>query len=89
MTNLILHVKKKYFDEVKAGTKKEEYREYKDYWIKRLVGKDFRTVTIQLGYSNQRLVFPYKGYRISTIKHLEFAGGQKAVPVFIIPLERL
>lgn len=33
---LILSVKKKWFDLIKSGKKKEEYRTLKEYWIKRL-----------------------------------------------------
>ena len=33
---LTLTIKKKWFDMIKSGYKKEEYREIKEYWIKRL-----------------------------------------------------
>lgn len=33
---LTLSVKKEWFDEIVSGEKKEEYREIKPYWIKRL-----------------------------------------------------
>lgn len=33
---LILPIKKKWFDMIKAGEKKEEYREIKPYWASRL-----------------------------------------------------
>lgn len=34
-SDLILPIKKKWFDMIKAGIKKEEYREIKPYWTKR------------------------------------------------------
>ena len=34
---LILPIKKKWFDMIKLGEKKEEYREIKPYWTKRLL----------------------------------------------------
>lgn len=34
---LILPIKKKWFDMIASGEKKEEYREIKDYWTKRLL----------------------------------------------------
>lgn len=34
---LVLPIKKKWFDMIKAGEKKEEYREIKDYYTNRLV----------------------------------------------------
>ena len=33
---LQLSVKRKWFDLIKAGTKREEYREIKSYWVSRL-----------------------------------------------------
>lgn len=37
---LILHLKKKWFDMIKAGIKKAEYREIKPYYEKRLIDYD-------------------------------------------------
>ena len=37
MKKLTLSLKKKWFDMIKAGVKKEEYREQREYWIKRLL----------------------------------------------------
>ena len=37
---LHLHLKAKYFNEIKSGIKTEEYRLFNSYWCKRL---DFRT----------------------------------------------
>lgn len=34
---LNLTIKKKWFDMIKSGGKKSEYREIKDYWVRRLV----------------------------------------------------
>ena len=36
MKTLTLSLKKKWFDMIKAGEKKEEYREFNEFWIKRL-----------------------------------------------------
>ena len=38
MKVLHLTLKKKWFDMIASGEKKEEYREVKDYWMKRLAG---------------------------------------------------
>ena len=40
MSTLHLTLKKKWFDMIASGEKKEEYREVKDYWMKRLAGID-------------------------------------------------
>ena len=45
---LILPIKKKWFDMIKSGEKKEEYREIKPYWTTRLMNemkKNFRIST--------------------------------------------
>lgn len=41
--NKTLHMtlKKKWFDMILSGEKKEEYREFKPYWIKRLICYEF------------------------------------------------
>ena len=43
MKTLHLNLKKKWFDMILSGEKTEEYREIKEYWIKRLCwfGEDF------------------------------------------------
>ena len=40
MRTLILHLKREWFDLIKSGEKKEEYREQSTYWIKRLTTCD-------------------------------------------------
>lgn len=37
MKNLNLSIYQQYYDEIKAGTKKVEYREIKDYYTKKLI----------------------------------------------------
>ena len=37
MKTLTLSLKKQWFDMIKSGEKKEEYREQREYWIKRLL----------------------------------------------------
>jgi len=51
MNTLNLTIYKQYFDEIRAGTKKEEYRIAKPYWIKRLRGKHFDQILFRNGYS--------------------------------------
>lgn len=75
--NLILPVKRKWFEQIKSGIKTEEYRLFNDYWHKRLFGKKFDKVIITLGYptkddNDRRLVFQYSGYTIKTIIHSEW-----------------
>jgi hypothetical protein len=51
MKILHLTLKKRYFDKIAAGIKKEEYREIKPYWTKRLEGKTFDEILFKNGYS--------------------------------------
>jgi len=82
--NLILPVKRKWFEQIKAGTKVEEFRLFNDYWRKRLEGKVFDQVIITLGYpkrddNEKRLSFPWKGYIIKIIKSEEWENQPKRV----------
>ena len=49
---LTLPIKKKWFDMIRSGEKKEEYREIKPYWMKR-----FRTIGF---LDNYGFVIPHK-----------------------------
>jgi len=59
MKTLHLILKKKWFDMIKSGEKKEEYRDISKHWIRRLIGNDpndggfyhFDTVTFTNGYA--------------------------------------
>ena len=51
MKVLHLTLKKEWFDMIASGVKKEEYRELKDYWKKRLEGKAFTHVHFRNGYA--------------------------------------
>lgn len=51
MRILHLTLKKKWFDMILSGEKKEEYREIKPYWIKRL-SKQYDIIRFRNGYSS-------------------------------------
>ncbi len=91
MTDLILAVKREYFEAIKSGEKTEEYRLLNDYWKNRLVGRGqhFNRLIITCGYPKKddhekRLVFPYVGWEKKTITHKHF--GSSPVDVFAIKL---
>ena len=93
MTDLILHLKKEYWQMVAEGGKVFEFRLYNPYWIKRLVGKTYDRVIIARGYPSKLevglwLTFPYTGYEIKTIYHKQFKDGDMPVKVFAIKLVR-
>jgi len=74
---LTLPIKKKWFDMIKSGEKKEEYREIKPYWTKRLGFEDKGTggvlfvegyVLFRNGYGNDKPT-------IKCYVHIERNGG--------------
>lgn len=91
MSNLVLPVKRIYFEQMRDGTKKVEYRLTTPFWRKRLEGKKYDRVVITLGYSKKddierRLIFPWRGFTVQTITHPHF--GNEPVKVFAIAVER-
>lgn len=89
MKVLIFNLKTEYFQEIKSGVKKEEYRLCNPYWTKRLAGKNFSKVIVKLGYpkkddKDKEIIFPWNGYKIKTISHKHF--GSTPVKVFAIKL---
>lgn len=86
---LVLRVKAQYFNAIKSGTKKEEYRLVTPYWQKRIENKEFSQVVITLGYppandTSRTLVFPWNGYEVKPLTHPEF--GADPVAVYAIKL---
>jgi ASC-1-like (ASCH) protein len=60
---LYLHIKGKYFEQIKSGKKSEEYRLFNNFWCARLDMRTFDEVHILKGYPKKsdltrRLVFP-------------------------------
>lgn len=89
MRSLHLPLKREYFNAVRDGSKKVEYRVWDDYWRKRIEGKSFDRIVLTLGYPkkddmNRRLVRCWKGYSVITIIHPQF--GSEPVKVFSINL---
>lgn len=76
MRILHLTLKKKWFDMIASGEKKEEYREIKPYWISRLCAwknaydpcRDFTAIQFKNGYSKDAptLLFESAGIEIAT-----------------------
>lgn len=76
-----------YFDQIKAGTKLEEYRLVTDYWRKRLEGCSYSYVVMTRGYPSRedherRLTRVWRGFQRKTITHPHF--GPNPVEVFAI-----
>lgn len=84
---LTLVLKSEYFEAIKAGQKLEEYRLIKDYWAKRLEGRNYAGIVLTKGYPpasdlDSRLVRLWRGYTIKTITHEHF--GPDPVRVYAI-----
>jgi hypothetical protein len=84
---LTLNLKDVYFQEIKSGVKKYEYRLLTPYWEKRLINKFYEEIILKSGYPKKdnmekQIVRPWLGYEIQTINHPHF--GVNAVKVFAI-----
>ncbi len=87
MSDLTLALNGVYYDQIKAGTKVEEFRLRTDYWRKRLVGRSYDRIVLTRGYParddhERRLVLPWRGYRETALTHPHF--GPDPVEVFAI-----
>lgn len=82
--DLVLHLKGEYFDQIKAGTKPEEYRLCTPYWQKRIEGRSYDSVVLLRGYpkltdAERRLVRPWKGFTKRTVTHPQFGDDPATV----------
>jgi hypothetical protein len=99
MKKLRLTLKKKWFDMILSGEKKEEYREIKEYWVRRLI--DFKEdvepevldefiTDLSMPYFRHhsvRELFKYFGASFKKFDVVEFKNGYNSHnPYFIIDL---
>lgn len=102
MNTLHLTLKKKWFDMILSGEKKEEYREKKDFWINRLCDfekclksnsyehfKSFDTITFKNGYASNapEMVVEFKGIEIK--EGNPDWGAEPSVKYFVINLGQI
>lgn len=85
--NLTLPLCGRYFDQIKAGEKLEEYRLCTPYWVRRLSGRRYEAIVLTRGYPSRddaarRLVLPWRGCRVIELQHEFF--GLEPVQVFAI-----
>ena len=88
MNILHLNLKKKWFEMIARGEKREEYREIKPYWVSRIEGKDFEVIQFRNGYSKNAPTMTVEliDIRIGLGKP-EWGGGSDSV--FILQLGRI
>lgn len=86
MRVLHLTLKKKWFDMIASGEKREEYRALKDYWERRLENKKHDAIQFRNGYSKDAPTFliELKGIGIE-IGRIEW-GAPVNEPVYILRL---
>lgn len=88
MKDLILHVKKIYFEAIRDGKKLKEYRKQTPYWEKRLYNHEYAAVQIHCGYpkandSTRIIRRRWKGFIEETIIHEHFENK----PVFVFSID--
>ena len=78
-----------YFDQIRDGTKRHEFRLRTPFWAKRLVDREYDRVILTRGYpkgggaeGETRLTREWRGYDIRTLQHEHF--GPDAVSVYAI-----
>lgn len=95
MNTLHLNLKKKWFDMIRSGEKKEEYREVTSYWETRLVNfifdqlfewKDFDSITFSNGYSKDRRQFEIELCGIYIREGKTEWGAEKGKEYFVLEL---
>ena len=86
MKKLFLNIKKTYFEQIRNGTKTEEYRLYKPYWIKKILNRDYTHLIFRNGYSRNapEIQVEYLGYEIKKLTR-EFFGNEE-VTVFVLKI---
>ena len=90
MKILDLPLKAKWYDMIESGEKLEEYREYKGYWIKRLIDeetlrvKPYTHVRFRYGYTKRTMLFEIAGITVGM--GLSDWGAPTFSEVFIIKL---
>ena len=90
MENILhLTLKKKWFDMIASGVKKEEYREMKPYWHKRLRNKSYDVIRFRNGYAKNSptLTVEYKGLQ-SGLGIVEW-GAPEGKPVYILKMGKI
>jgi len=86
MRILHLTLKKKWFDMISTGEKREEYRHIKSYWNKRLMGKDYDVIVFRNGYSKNSPTMIVELKEILSGFGVVEWGAPESQPVYIIKL---
>lgn len=87
--DLVLHLRREWWERIRRGEKTEEYRLVTPYWTRRLEGRTFARVVLLLGYpsrddASRRIVRRFGGIERKTIVHPLF--GDEPVEAYAIRL---
>ena len=86
MKILHLTLKKQWFDMIASGEKREEYREMKPYWHKRLLNKKYDAISFRNGYrKNAPIMLIELKMLLSGLGIIEW-GAPAAQEVYILKL---
>lgn len=83
---LHLTLKRRWFDMIASGVKREEYREMKPYWHKRLAGQRFDAVHFRNGYSADAPAMLVELRDIGSGLGVIEWGAPAAQPVYVLRL---
>jgi len=83
---LYLTLKKKWFDMIASGEKREEYREMKPYWHKRLCNKEYDVIHFRNGYNKDSPTMIVELKEICHSLGIVEWGAPEAKPVYILRL---
>lgn len=84
MKPLTLHLKREFWEAIRDGSKKEEFRLRTPYWTTRLDGQMFSEVILLCGYpkrgdDSRTLRRKWKGYKKKLTRHAHFGKGLVSV----------
>lgn len=87
MRILRLHLRRKWWDQIRDGKKTVELRRATDYWRKRLIGREYDEIYLCLGYpkaGDESHILRRKWRLVAkeVVLHEEF--GSKPIEVFVI-----
>lgn len=72
--NLCLTLHRKFFAAIVAGTKKTEYREDKDYWRRRLMGRTYEEIHFRNGYATKA---PFMRVQFKGVRKVRTSEGSR------------
>ena len=89
MNILHLTLKKEWFDMIASGIKREEYREKKPYWDRRLMLNHFDAIQFRNGYNKNAPTMLVEFNKLQSGLGIVEWGAPERTPVFILKLGKI